>query len=148
MNYNINQLEELLKNKELTFSDKKIIYQLYGLLKGLENQEGPVKLSEYEDEIFTVEGKILSDKERLRLVAEYLNITAKDNEDFTIKTTLDMLNKISKRNYLAPSMVSFLKKLAVKLQILLGEEITFYSVLEEMLDEEMSKTLTVVSRGR
>ena len=45
-------------------------------------------------------------------------------------------------------MVSFLKKLAVKLQILLGEEITFYSVLEEMLDEEMSKTLTVVSRGR
>lgn len=148
MNYNINQLEELLKNKELTFSDKKIIYQLYGLLKGLENQEESVKLSEYEDEIFTVEGKILSDKERLRLVAEDLNITAKDNEDFTIKTTLDMLNKISKRNYLAPSMVSFLKKLAVKLQILLGEEITFYSVLEEMLDEEMSKTLTVVSRGR
>lgn len=148
MNYNINQLEDLLKNKELTFSDKKIIYQLYGLLKGLENQEESVKLSEYEDEIFTVEGKILSDKERLRLVAEDLNITAKDNEDFTIKTTLDMLNKISKRNYLAPSMVSFLKKLAVKLQILLGEEITFYSVLEEMLDEEMSKTLTVVSRGR
>lgn len=148
MNYNINQLEELLKNKELTFSDKKIIYQLYGLLKGLENQEESVKLSEYEDEIFTVEGKILSDKERLRLVAEDLNITAKDNEDFTIKTTLDMLNKISKRKYLAPSMVSFLKKLAVKLQILLGEEITFYSVLEEMLDEEMSKTLTVVSRGR
>ena len=148
MNYNINQLEELLKNKELTFSDKKIIYQLYGLLKGLENQEESVKLSEYEDEIFTVEGKILSDKERLRLVAEDLNITAKDNENFTIKTTLDMLNKISKRNYLAPSMVSFLKKLAVKLQILLGEEITFYSVLEEMLDEEMSKTLTVVSRGR
>lgn len=148
MNYNINQLEDLLKNKELTFSDKKIIYQLYGLLKGLENQEESVKLSEYEDEIFTVEGKILSDKERLRLVAEDLNITAKDNENFTIKTTLDMLNKISKRNYLAPSMVSFLKKLAVKLQILLGEEITFYSVLEEMLDEEMSKTLTVVSRGR
>ena len=148
MNYNINQLEDLLKNKELTFSDKKIIYQLYGLLKGLENQEESVKLSEYEDEIFTVEGKILSDKERLRLVAEDLNITAKDNEDFTIKTTLDMLNKISKRKYLAPSMVSFLKKLAVKLQILLGEEITFYSVLEEMLDEEMSKTLTVVSRGR
>ncbi|MFR5856229.1 MAG: hypothetical protein ACLUFU_00280 [Bacilli bacterium] len=148
MNYNINQLEDLLKNKELTFSDKKIIYQLYGLLKGLENQEESVKLSEYEDEIFTVEGKILSDKERLRLVAEDLNITAKDNENFTIKTTLDMLNKISKRKYLAPSMVSFLKKLAVKLQILLGEEITFYSVLEEMLDEEMSKTLTVVSRGR
>ena len=148
MNYNINQLEELLKNKELTFLYKIIIYQLYGLLKGLENQEESVKLSEYEDEIFTVEGKILSDKERLRLVAEDLNITAKDNEDFTIKTTLDMLNKISKRNYLAPSMVSFLKKLAVKLQILLGEEITFYSVLEEMLDEEMSKTLTVVSRGR
>lgn len=148
MNYNINQLEELLKNKELTFSDKKIIYQLYGLLKGLENQEESVKLSEYEDEIFTVEGKILSDKERLRLVAEDLNITAKDNENFTIKTTLDMLNKISKREYLTSSMVSFLKKLAVKLQILLGEEITFYSVLEEMLDEEMSKTLTVVSRGR
>lgn len=148
MNYNINQLEDLLKNKELTFSDKKIIYQLYGLLKGLENQEESVKLSEYEDEIFTVEGKILSDKERLRLVAEDLNITAKDNENFTIKTTLDMLNKISKREYLTSSMVSFLKKLAVKLQILLGEEITFYSVLEEMLDEEMSKTLTVVSRGR
>ena len=148
MNYNINQLEELLKNKELTFSDKKIIYKKNGLLKRLEKQEGPVKLSEYEDEIFTVEGKILSDKERLRLVAEDLNITAKDNENFTIKTTLDMLNKISKREYLTSSMVSFLKKLAVKLQILLGEEITFYSVLEEMLDEEMSKTLTVVSRGR
>ena len=51
------------------------------------------------------------------------------------------MKKAYDKGELSSSLIAYFKKLITEIQIILGEDITFYSVAEELFDEKMLKLI-------
>lgn len=95
-------------------------------------------LNELENRIYTVGGKVLTDKDRIKL--ELLRISKIENLDTSYKETLEEIKKImTLNNWDNPITINYIKELLLSLQIDLKSNITFLSVVDSLYNKEKFK---------
>lgn len=95
-------------------------------------------LNELENRIYTVGGKVLTDKDRIKL--ELLRISKIENLDASYKETLEEIKKImTLNNWDNPITINYIKELLLSLQIDLKSNITFLSVVDSLYNKEKFK---------
>ena len=136
MDYNIDDVKSVLRDNAIKFPDKKIIYNLYSVLSKLYDND----LTKYENDIYIINNKLLTDYERLGLEIESLLKRVNDNQNnAVVREILILMKQAYDKGKLSSSLIAYFKKLITEIQIILGEDITFYSVAEELFDEKMLK---------
>ena len=130
MDYNIDDVKSVLRDNAIKFPDKKIIYNLYSVLSKL-----------YDNDLYIINNnKLLTDQERLGLEIESLLKRVNENQDnAVVREVLMLMKQAYDKGELSSSLIAYFKKLITEIQIILGEDITFYSVAEELFDEKMLK---------
>lgn len=138
MDYNIDDVKSVLRDNAIKFPDKKIIYNLYSVLsKSYDND-----LTKYENDIYIINNKLLTDYERLGLEIESLLKRVNENQNnAVVREILILMKQAYDKGKLSSSLIAYFKKLITEIQIILGEDITFYSVAEELFDEKMLKLI-------
>ena len=138
MDYNIDDVKSVLRDNAIKFPDKKIIYNLYSVLSKLYDND----LTKYENDIYIINNKLLTDYERLGLEIESLLKRVNDNQNnAVVREILILMKQAYDKGKLSSSLIAYFKKLITEIQIILGEDITFYSVAEEVFDEKMLKLI-------
>ena len=139
MDYNIDDVKSVLRDNAIKFPDKKIIYNLYSVLSKLYDND----LTKYENDIYIINNnKLLTDQERLGLEIESLLKRVNENQDnAVVREILILMKQAYDKGELSSSLIAYFKKLITEIQIILGEDITFYSVAEELFDEKMLKLI-------
>lgn len=138
MDYNIDDVKSVLRDNAIKFPDKKIIYNLYSVLSKLYDND----LTKYENDIYIINNKLLTDYERLGLEIESLLKRVNDNQNnAVVREILILMKQAYDKGKLSSSLIAYFKKLITEIQIILGEDITFYSVAEELFDEKMLKLI-------
>ena len=138
MDYNIDDVKSVLRDNAIKFPDKKIIYNLYSVLSKLYDND----LTKYENDIYIINNKLLTDYERLGLEIESLLKRVNENQNnAVVREILILMKKAYDKGELSSSLIAYFKKLITEIQIILGEDITFYSVAEELFDEKMLKLI-------
>ena len=138
MDYNIDDVKSVLRDNAIKFPDKKIIYNLYSVLSKLYDND----LTKYENDIYIINNKLLTDYERLELEIESLLKRVNENQNNAVVSEILILMKQAyDKGKLSSSLIAYFKKLITEIQIILGEDITFYSVAEELFDEKMLKLI-------
>ena len=136
MDYNIDDVKSVLRDNAIKFPDKKIIYNLYSVLSKLYDND----LTKYENDIYIINNKLLTDYERLELEIESLLKRVNENQNnAVVREILILMKQAYDKGKLSSSLIAYFKKLITEIQIILGEDITFYSVAEELFDEKMLK---------
>lgn len=99
-------------------------------------------LNELENRIYTVGGKVLTDKDRIKL--ELLRISKIENLDTSYKETLEEIKKImTLNNWDNPITINYIKELLLSLQIDLKSNITFLSVVDSLYNKEKFKASNI-----
>ena len=138
MDYNIDDVKSVLRDNAIKFPDKKIIYNLYSVLSKLYDND----LTKYENDIYIINNKLLTDYERLGLEIESLLKRVNDNQNnAVVREILILMKQAYDKGKLSSSLIAYFKKLITEIQIILGKDITFYSVAEELFDEKMLKLI-------
>ena len=140
MDYNIDDVKSVLRDNAIKFPDKKIIYNLYSVLSKLYDND----LTKYENDIYinNNNNKLLTDQERVGLEIESLLKKVNENQNnAVVREILILMKKAYDKGELSSSLIAYFKKLITEIQIILGEDITFYSVAEELFDEKMLKLI-------
>ena len=138
MDYNIDDVKSVLRDNAIKFPDKKIIYNLYSVLSKLYDND----LTKYENDIYIINNKLLTDYERLGLEIESLLKRVNDNQNnAVVREILILMKQAYDKGKLSSSLIAYFKKLITEIQIILREDITFYSVAEELFDEKMLKLI-------
>lgn len=138
MDYNIDDVKSVLRDNAIKFPDKKIIYNLYSVLSKLYDND----LTKYENDIYIINNKLLTDYERLELEIESLLKRVNENQNnAVVREILILMKQAYDKGKLSSSLIAYFKKLITEIQIILGEDITFYSVAEELFDEKMLKLI-------
>ena len=138
MDYNIDDVKSVLRDNAIKFPDKKIIYNLYSVLSKLYDND----LTKYENDIYIINNKLLTDYERVGLEIESLLKKVNENQNnAVVREILILMKKTYDKGELSSSLIAYFKKLITEIQIILGEDITFYSVAEELFDEKMLKLI-------
>ena len=138
MDYNIDDVKSVLRDNAIKFPDKKIIYNLYSVLSKLYDND----LTKYENDIYIINNKLLTDYERVGLEIESLLKKVNENQNnAVVREILILMKKAYDKGELSSSLIAYFKKLITEIQIILGEDITFYSVAEELFDEKMLKLI-------
>ena len=138
MDYNIDDVKSVLRDNAIKFPDKKIIYNLYSVLSKLYDND----LTKYENDIYIINNKLLTDYERLGLEIESLLKRVNENQDnAVVREVLMLMKQAYDKGELSSGLIAYFKKLITEIQIILGEDITFYSVAEELFDEKMLKLI-------
>lgn len=138
MDYNIDDVKSVLRDNAIKFPDKKIIYNLYSVLSKLYDND----LTKYENDIYIINNKLLTDYERLGLEIESLLKRVNENQNnAVVREILILMKQAYDKGKLSSSLIAYFKKLITEIQIILGEDITFYSVAEELFDEKMLKLI-------
>ena len=137
MDYNIDDVKSVLRDNAIKFPDKKIIYNLYSVLSKLYDND----LTKYENDIYFINNnKLLTDQERVGLEIESLLKKVNENQNnAVVREILILMKQAYDKGKLSSSLIAYFKKLITEIQIILGEDITFYSVAEELFDEKMLK---------
>lgn len=95
-------------------------------------------LNKLENRIYTVGGKVLTDKDRIKL--ELLRISKIENLDDSYKEVLEEVKKIMTfNNWDNPITINYIKELLLSLQIDLKSNITFLSVVDSLYNKEKFK---------
>ena len=140
MDYNIDDVKSVLRDNAIKFPEKKVIYNLYSVLSKLYDND----LTKYENEIYinNNNNKLLTDQERVGLEIESLLKKVNENQNnAVVREILILMKKAYDKGELSSSLIAYFKKLITEIQIILGEDITFYSVAEELFDEKMLKLI-------
>ena len=138
MDYNIDDVKSVLRDNAIKFPDKKIIYNLYSVLSKLYDND----LTKYENDIYIINNNLLTDYERLGLEIESLLKRVNENQNnAVVREILILMKQAYDKGKLSSSLIAYFKKLITEIQIILGEDITFYSVAEELFDEKMLKLI-------
>lgn len=140
MDYNIDDVKSVLRDNAIKFPDKKIIYNLYSVLSKLYDND----LTKYENDIYinNNNNKLLTDQERVGLEIESLLKKVNENQNnAVVREILILMKQAYDKGELSSSLIAYFKKLITEIQIILGEDITFYSVAEELFDEKMLKLI-------
>ena len=138
MDYNIDDVKSVLRDNAIKFPEKKVIYNLYSVLSKLYDND----LTKYENDIYinNNNNKLLTDQERVGLEIESLLKKVNENQNnAVVREILILMKKAYDKGELSSSLIAYFKKLITEIQIILGEDITFYSVAEELFDEKMLK---------
>lgn len=122
-------LNNSINDKKLNKSDKIILFKLYTTLKKViqNNNTFNIKIfKDYENEIYTVDGVVLQDIVRIKY--EFLQIckTKPCNEYLDLYNDLVLECRSLMLAIENNEDMEKIKKIIVKLQILVGREITFY----------------------
>lgn len=140
MDYNIDDVKSVLRDNAIKFPEKKVIYNLYSVLSKLYDND----LTKYENDIYinNNNNKLLTDQERVGLEIESLLKRVNENQDnAVVREILILMKQAYDKGELSSSLIAYFKKLITEIQIILGEDITFYSVAEELFDEKMLKLI-------
>ena len=138
MDYNIDDVKSVLRDNAIKLPEKKVIYNLYSVLSKLYDND----LTKYENDIYIINNKLLTDYERLGLEIESLLKRVNDNQNnAVVREILILMKQAYDKGKLSSSLIAYFKKLITEIQIILGEDITFYSVAEELFDEKMLKLI-------
>ena len=140
MDYNIDDVKSVLRDNAIKFPEKKVIYNLYSVLSKLYDND----LTKYENEIYinNNNNKLLTDQERVGLEIESLLKKVNENQNnAVVREILILMKQAYDKGELSSSLIAYFKKLITEIQIILGEDITFYSVAEELFDEKMLKLI-------
>lgn len=138
MDYNIDDVKSVLRDNAIKLPEKKVIYNLYSVLSKLYDND----LTKYENDIYIINNKLLTDYERLELEIESLLKRVNENQNnAVVREILILMKQAYDKGKLSSSLIAYFKKLITEIQIILGEDITFYSVAEELFDEKMLKLI-------
>lgn len=121
------------------------IYKLFYVNYNLKESNTQKKLNELEDKIYTINGQVLTQKERIILELKniYKFIQKNDNKissitKQTIYNELNSLNNILRKNIQFDNdMIKYFKKKISLLQAYLGMNIKFYNEALELFDEKI-----------
>ena len=141
---NNDNMNEIIKNylydeTEKNEEEKKIIISLFLLSKKIDtllNYNNNYDLKKLEDAIYLVGNKNLDDKERINLEMLYFQ----NVNNYELKKKVNNINNyIKSHEYLSSEDIEYLKQEIVKLQILSGEDITFFEDAYKLLEKYISK---------
>ena len=144
MNYSFDDIKRILSKEDIDKYDKKIVYYLYSLLNNfdkkslwlynLDKKNTFNNMNSIEEIIYSIGDRKLTDIERISLALDSLEKNIKPDKESSknILETIQLMRQIL--------------KLIVEMQIILGQDITFYSVAENLFEEKMLK-LTRNYRG-
>lgn len=158
MNCSFDDIKRILSKEDIDKYDKKIVYYLYSLLNNfdkkcswlynLDKKNTFNNMNSIEEIIYSIGDRKLTDIERISLALDSLEKNIKPDKESSknILETIQLMRQILKNRAASPSLINYLKKLIVEMQIILGQDITFYSVAENLFEEKMLK-LTRNYRG-
>ena len=158
MNYSFDDIKRILSKEDIDKYDKKIVYYLYSLLNNfdkkslwlynLDKKNTFNNMNSIEEIIYSIGDRKLTDIERISLALDSLEKNIKPDKESSknILETIQLMRQILKNKAVSPSLINYLKKLIVEMQIILGQDITFYSVAENLIKKKMLK-LTRNYRG-
>ena len=158
MNYSFDDIKRILSKEDIDKYDKKIVYYLYSLLNNfdkkslwlynLDKKNTFNNMNSIEEIIYSIGDRKLTDIKRISLALDSLEKNIKPDKESSknILETIQLMRQILKNKAVSPSLINYLKKLIVEMQIILGQDITFYSVAENLFEEKMLK-LTRNYRG-
>ena len=124
-------IEQIIKCKRISDADKKGYIRLLKLIENLNTDQ----LNDYEQMLYMINGRKLTDKERILYELSFLNL---DPEmELLVKKYAYRL----KHNSNNKTNIDKLKKSITKLQMQNNIKQGFYSVFESLIDDETKETV-------
>lgn len=131
INRYVKLIEQIIKCKRVSDDDKKEYIRLLKLIENLNTDQ----LNDYEQMLYMINGRKLTDKERILYELSFLNL---DPEmELLVKKYAYRL----KHNSNNKTNIDKLKKSITKLQMKNNIKPSFYSVFESLIDDETKETV-------
>jgi len=131
INRYVKLIEQIIKCKRVSDDDKKEYIRLLKLIENLNTDQ----LNDYEQMLYMINGRKLTDKERILYELSFLNL---DPEmELQVKKYAYRL----KHNSNNKTNIDKLKKSITKLQMKNNIKPSFYSVFESLIDDETKETV-------
>lgn len=131
INRYVKLIEQIIKCKRVSDDDKKRYLRLLKLIENLNTDQ----LNDYEQMLYMINGRKLTDKERILYELSFLNL---DPEmELLVKKYAYRL----KHNSNNKTNIDKLKKSITKLQMKNNIKPGFYSVFESLIDDETKETV-------
>lgn len=131
INRYVKLIEQIIKCKRVSDDDKKRYLRLLKLIENLNTDQ----LNDYEQMLYMINGRKLTDKERILYELSFLNL---DPEmELQVKKYAYRL----KHNSNNKTNIDKLKKSITKLQMKNNIKPGFYSVFESLIDDETKETV-------
>lgn len=131
INRYVKLIEQIIKCKRVSDDDKKEYIRLLKLIENLNTDQ----LNDYEQMLYMINGRKLTDKERILYELSFLNL---DPEmELLVKKYAYRL----KHNSNNKTNIDKLKKSITKLQMKNNIKPGFYSVFESLIDDETKETV-------
>lgn len=100
------------------------------------------ELLKLEDRVYTIDNRILNDKERINIEMKKLEKLVDKNNSSYITDIYNQLKFILKqKDWDNPRIIKYLKESILALQIITKSNITFYSVLDSLYEKENNKNV-------
>ncbi len=128
--------------KKIIFSEedilnRKFLYNLFNMFLKLGDNITLKDLNHFEEEIYTVNNELLSDIGRIEIELDKISSALKCLQDQEAVMLYSQLKIFWESGGLSRSAIDYVKKVILKLQIILGLDITFYSVAKDLLNDSL-----------
>ena len=131
INRYVKLIEQIIKCKRVSDDDKKRYLRLLKLIENLNTDQ----LNDYEQMLYMINGRKLTDKERILYELSFLNL------DLGMESLVKKYAYRLKHNSNNKTNIDKLKKSITKLQMKNNIKPGFYSVFESLIDDETKETV-------
>lgn len=131
INRYVKLIEQIIKCKRVSDDDKKEYIRLLKLIENLNTDQ----LNDYEQMLYMINGRKLTDKERILYELSFLNLDP-EMELLVKKYAYRLKHNSNNKNN-----IDELKKSITKLQMKNNIKPGFYSVFESLIDDETKETV-------
>ncbi len=146
----INLIKEYIYKDNLVKPEEKILFiSLFNFYKKANKlnsfQSIEDELKKYEDKIYNIDNKTLTEEEKLRLEIEKIKrirITDPEIKQIVDRTIKEIENLLNDKLYFSNDVIDYIKKKIIELQIVLKLDITFFKAAYDLFKEKYDNLKT------
>lgn len=140
----INLIKEYIYKDNFVKPEEKILFiSLFNFYKKANKlnsfQSIEDELKKYEDKIYNIDNKTLTEEEKLRLEIEKIKrirITDPEIKQIVDQTIKEIENLLNDKLYFSNDVIDYIKKKIIELQIVLKLDITFFKAAYDLFKEK------------
>lgn len=140
----INLIKEYIYKDNFVKPEEKILFiSLFNFYKKANKlnsfQSIEDELKKYEDKIYNIDNKTLTEEEKLRLEIEKIKrirITDPEIKQIVDRTIKEIENLLNDKLYFSNDVIDYIKKKIIELQIVLKLDITFFKAAYDLFKEK------------
>lgn len=140
----INLIKEYIYKDNFVKPEEKLIFiSLFNFYKKANKlnsfQSIEDELKKYEDKIYNIDNKTLTEEEKLRLEIEKIKrirITDPEIKQIVDQTIKEIENLLNDKLYFSNDVIDYIKKKIIELQIVLKLDITFFKAAYDLFKEK------------